>query len=525
MTNETPAQRLGRLIRARRKALKLTQADVQTAGGPSTATLRLIENGKHTDFRASTSRPLEAALQWTPGSIDKILAGGRPIPVDDQAALVRRHFQIMQKPEAERTSDDLAFLQAERDARGFDAESSTGRLLRIRATPVDQRTTEDVQFIEEWEAAHPRRPDPNLGVDEDGNWLPVETTFENWVRARNQLSTRVLHYARARGISFNAAEEELPHVHQMATDVANGTGRPWTPPWDPGAEFEEDEEPWKAEFWTYTEAVPSPFGTEGHIYQHGITYDLAEARRRREDTAQADEVWEADVRRQTAAYQERQSISAADDAALTSNDAPPREWLDGRLRAAHMTNDSVVSETVIPSDADLTSNDSSQLRAHEGEELGEFLDQLEGSVSARISSFNARIDSIDSRIATSLLDHYAELRRRAAKQQRSGVLNSSARAELRNDPGPESVIEPEISDDLYVRYLAARLSNWYGTDEPGAVGLDESEYKAALRRFRREFAEMVVFNGRIRTAGAPRLSEFAVAAAREEDDPKEDPAE
>jgi hypothetical protein len=201
------------------------------------------------------------------------------------------------------------------------------------------------------------------------------------------------------------------------------------------------------------------------------------------------------------------------------------EMLDGRLRVAHMTNDSVVSETVIPSDADLTSNDSSQLRAHEGEELGEFLDQLEGSVSARISSFNARIDSIDSRIATSLLDHYAELRRRAAKQQRSGVLNSSARAELRNDPGPESVIEPEISDDLYVRYLAARLSNWYGTDEPGAVGLDESEYKAALRRFRREFAEMVVFNGRIRTAGAPRLSEFAVAAAREEDDPKEDPAE
>ncbi|WP_232003803.1 hypothetical protein [Mycobacterium sp. 1465703.0] len=192
----------------------------------------------------------------------------------------------------------------------------------MRATPVEERSPDDVQFIEEWEAAHPRRPDPNLGVDEDGNWLPVETTFENWQRARNQLNTRVLHYARARGISFKEAEEELPHVQQMATDVANGTGRPWTPPWDPGAEFEEGEEPWKSEFWTYTEAVPSPFGTEGHIYRLGTTYDLAEARRRQEITAQADEVWKADAHRQTAEYYEREGKSANDDADLTPNKVP-----------------------------------------------------------------------------------------------------------------------------------------------------------------------------------------------------------
>lgn len=75
---EDAATRLGRLIRERRKALNLTQAEVQAAGGPSTATLRLIEGGKHTDFRPSTSQPLEKALHWAPGSIASILAGGVP---------------------------------------------------------------------------------------------------------------------------------------------------------------------------------------------------------------------------------------------------------------------------------------------------------------------------------------------------------------------------------------------------------------------------------------------------------------
>lgn len=75
---EDAATRLGRLIRERRKQLNLTQADIQAAGGPSTATLRLIEGGKHTDFRPSTSQPLEKVLHWHPGSIAAILKGGGP---------------------------------------------------------------------------------------------------------------------------------------------------------------------------------------------------------------------------------------------------------------------------------------------------------------------------------------------------------------------------------------------------------------------------------------------------------------
>jgi hypothetical protein len=87
MTSEDPRQRLGRLVRTRRKELKLTQAEIQEADGPSPATQRLIEKGEHGELRKSTIEPLERALRWEPGSIEAVLAGGSPIyeiHVDDE---------------------------------------------------------------------------------------------------------------------------------------------------------------------------------------------------------------------------------------------------------------------------------------------------------------------------------------------------------------------------------------------------------------------------------------------------------
>lgn len=78
MSTTDNAKRLGELVRQRRRELRLTQADVQERGGPSTATLRLIEGGRHTDFRQSTAGPLERALEWAPATIATILAGGDP---------------------------------------------------------------------------------------------------------------------------------------------------------------------------------------------------------------------------------------------------------------------------------------------------------------------------------------------------------------------------------------------------------------------------------------------------------------
>lgn len=102
MTSESDAQRLGRLVRERRKSLKLTQADVQNAGGPSTATLRLIEGGKHTDFRDGTGSALEGAIKWKPGSIDNILAGGAPIPLE------RKPVEIPRLPRLPRDAPNAA---------------------------------------------------------------------------------------------------------------------------------------------------------------------------------------------------------------------------------------------------------------------------------------------------------------------------------------------------------------------------------------------------------------------------------
>lgn len=56
----------------------MTQEEVATSGGPSTATLRLIENASPTTPRPKSLRQLENALEWAPGSYRALLAGGEP---------------------------------------------------------------------------------------------------------------------------------------------------------------------------------------------------------------------------------------------------------------------------------------------------------------------------------------------------------------------------------------------------------------------------------------------------------------
>lgn len=145
-------------------------------------------------------------------------------------------------------------------------------------------------------------------TDPDGvRVAEVERAFTEWLNAWNRLQNAVLNYARIRQVSLERAEEELEETKAMFEAHRLGSGRPWTPPWNPGADFEEDEEPWKADFWSYTAAVPSPFGGEGHVYQLGHTYDLAEIRARRETTAHADKVWKEEKAKQAEAYYQRRA--------------------------------------------------------------------------------------------------------------------------------------------------------------------------------------------------------------------------
>lgn len=104
-----------------------------------------------------------------------------------------------------------------------------------------------------------------------------------------------------------------------------------------------------------------------------------------------------------------------------------------------------------------------------------------------------------------LLGHYIDMYLRALEQQSRSTLVEQAR-QLLEDSEPDRVIPPEIADDLYTRYIAARHSTPYQGGSAkfhAATGLTPVQHEAATGRYLRERSEMILFDGRIRTAGAP----------------------
>jgi hypothetical protein len=85
MTAGKDWHRLAESVRERRVELGMTQEEARAAGGPSTATMRLIEGALQESYQASTLRDLERALQWQRGSVRMVLAGGDPVPLDGAA--------------------------------------------------------------------------------------------------------------------------------------------------------------------------------------------------------------------------------------------------------------------------------------------------------------------------------------------------------------------------------------------------------------------------------------------------------
>jgi transcriptional regulator with XRE-family HTH domain len=71
-------EKLGAEVRERRIDLGLTQEQLVERGGPSTPTLRAIENDRAGRLSPRLRRSLERALQWSSGSVDRILAGEAP---------------------------------------------------------------------------------------------------------------------------------------------------------------------------------------------------------------------------------------------------------------------------------------------------------------------------------------------------------------------------------------------------------------------------------------------------------------
>jgi hypothetical protein len=72
-----------------------------------------------------------------------------------------------------------------------------------------------------------------------------------------------------RRIGPDTAAVELADVAQMLSD-SRDHGRPWTPPWNPGAEFRPGEEPWKAEWWITIGTSEAPAGIPGNVTTIGF---------------------------------------------------------------------------------------------------------------------------------------------------------------------------------------------------------------------------------------------------------------
>lgn len=72
-------ERLAKLVRARRKQLRMTQAQLGAESGTSEPTVRHLEAQVRQTFSDDTLIAISKALGWSPDSIDRVLAGNEPV--------------------------------------------------------------------------------------------------------------------------------------------------------------------------------------------------------------------------------------------------------------------------------------------------------------------------------------------------------------------------------------------------------------------------------------------------------------
>jgi len=120
-------QRLARLVTHRRVQLgHASQTEFASASGLKIRTLNNIENARRPGYDPSTIALLEQGLQWQPGSVEAILAGGEPTP----AVVADAPVDVDQLKEARRVlidaltlTDPRAMREAMVDAAGLVARA------------------------------------------------------------------------------------------------------------------------------------------------------------------------------------------------------------------------------------------------------------------------------------------------------------------------------------------------------------------------------------------------------------------
>jgi len=110
--------RLGQLIVDRRQSRGLSQSKLAKAAGISRNTLANVESGGPRDTETYVYGRIETALNWAPGSISAVLAGGDPRDnTNDDQARLRAIADDPDRPDyirdrARRLLDEIGFLLA-----------------------------------------------------------------------------------------------------------------------------------------------------------------------------------------------------------------------------------------------------------------------------------------------------------------------------------------------------------------------------------------------------------------------------
>jgi hypothetical protein len=93
----------------RRRQLRLTWDQVATLAKIHRETLRQIRR-RNSELRPLTKAGLEIALQWQPGSVDRILAGRGPLPLDQAPTQPRQpRHKVTGETVQERIMNDPKF--------------------------------------------------------------------------------------------------------------------------------------------------------------------------------------------------------------------------------------------------------------------------------------------------------------------------------------------------------------------------------------------------------------------------------
>ena len=105
-------ERLEQLMDARRLDLDMNWRDVAQRAGISYEAIRALRSGPG-GIRSLTARKIDRALQWKPGSLERILDGGDPELIaspDGERALVERAREILDRDEHRNGTTGLAGL-------------------------------------------------------------------------------------------------------------------------------------------------------------------------------------------------------------------------------------------------------------------------------------------------------------------------------------------------------------------------------------------------------------------------------